>query len=360
MIVQLVGDIRTHNVISSTALLIHKKLCEQGIQAAICAGAYDHEEQKDLVSPLFLLNDLSEDDIVILHFGTLGFNYVREFAQTDCTKVLYFYGMIDPGCFEIFNTHLGNIYKGTLRQLSYLSNKVDIVFSVSEWEDNELDDAGFMRPYMRCMPHVSSQEICSSDNLGTKLFEQSGTNVLTYGDVMPNRNYEDMLRAFCCYQKAFDRNAKLCIIGSFRIGDPYYRMLQSLIKVNALYNVIFLSETSLLESCCDLASIFISQSASEIAYQGFFEAMKKEVPIIAYETDSVKSIVGDAGLLLREKDPFLTASTMDYILHNERLYSSLCKLGQRRACQLSDPDEAIVFIGKVIEAAKGVRNVRKQ
>lgn len=357
MIVQLVGDIRVEDVISTTALSAHHDLIERGVPAAVCAGAFRSEDQKDLVTPFSILNCLTEDDVVVLHFGTLGFNYVREFVQADCQKVLFFYGVLDPTCFDVYDNHLGDIYQGTLRQLVFLSDKVDVVFSVSEWADSELVRTGFACSYQRHDPAISEgrrwQGKISEEH---EWFRGDGTRLLAYGPVMPNRCYEDVLKVFHCYKRAFDDTAKLCILGSRRSGDPYYSMLQDFISVNKICDVAFVEDERMLAMCCNRTDIFISQSISEVAYGGFIEAMRRDVPIVGYRSCSVEGIIGNAGLLLSEKASFLTAAVLNRVVRDGKLRSYLREEGRIRASQLSITKAVPAFVDGIIDLVEGVKH----
>ena len=61
------------------------------------------------------------------------------------------------------------------------------------------------------------------------------------------------------------------------------------------------------------------------------EAMHFDVPVVAYAATAVPDTVGDAGLLLTDKDPVVVATAVERLRSDASLRQSLVEAGRKRA-----------------------------
>jgi glycosyltransferase involved in cell wall biosynthesis len=55
------------------------------------------------------------------------------------------------------------------------------------------------------------------------------------------------------------------------------------------------------------------------------------LPVVAYRAAAVPETVGDAGVVLSNRDPLIVACAVDRVLSNSRLRSQLAMAGRQRA-----------------------------
>lgn len=349
------ADVRSRNPASSMILAAHQRFIDLGFESTICAGAFLPEEQEGLVEPFSVLNALGSKDVVVLHFGSIGFDQIREFVQCDCQKVLVFYSVVDPDCFKEHDRFLGKVHVSALRQLEYAVPWVDRALSVSPWADEQLERAGSKRAPRRAFPFIEEplryhgerpravRDFCAC----------GGTKVFSAGDILPNRRYEDVLRAFRCYQQMHDPHAMLCIAGKMREADPYFLSLERIADSCEPGSVRWVNSDDFFEECMTAADLYLSQSASEDAYDGFVGAMRSATPIIAHDCPSVRGIVGDGALLMKSRGDILTAGAMHEAVCNESLRKQLYEDAMARGMLYSASaiDAYVDEIGDILEGA---------
>jgi glycosyltransferase involved in cell wall biosynthesis len=78
-----------------------------------------------------------------------------------------------------------------------------------------------------------------------------------------------------------------------------------------------------------LADVFVCMSEHEGFCVPIVESMLFKTPIIAFDAGAVADTLGGGGILLKEKDPLLTAGLIDRVVRDGELREEILK-GQRR------------------------------
>ena len=96
-------------------------------------------------------------------------------------------------------------------------------------------------------------------------------------------------------------------------------------------NVFFTGHISFAEILAyyRIADVFVCMSEHEGFCVPIVEAMLFKTPIIAFDAGAVADTLGDGGILLKEKDPLLTAGLIDRVARDRELREEILK-GQRR------------------------------
>jgi len=83
-----------------------------------------------------------------------------------------------------------------------------------------------------------------------------------------------------------------------------------------------------------VANAFVLTSEHEGFCVPLVESMAMKVPIVAYASTAIPGTVGGAGLVWRERNPFLLAESIDFLVRDTDLSESLGLMGWRRYEQL--------------------------
>jgi glycosyltransferase involved in cell wall biosynthesis len=74
-------------------------------------------------------------------------------------------------------------------------------------------------------------------------------------------------------------------------------------------------------------------------HEGFcvpvLEAMELGVPVVAYASSALPETLGEAGVLLEDKDPLVVAEAVDKVCRPGAYRDQLVKLGQARAADFA-------------------------
>ena len=143
--------------------------------------------------------------------------------------------------------------------------------------------------------------------------EHSGSQWLFVGRVAPNKCQHDIVAAFAVYRRVFEPDARLTLVGG--ATSPSYRhALDRLVHelgVAGNVDVVGSVSSGQLLAHWAVADVFVCLSEHEGFCVPVLEAMELGVPVVAYAATAVPETVGDAGLLLDDKDPLTVAMAVD-------------------------------------------------
>jgi glycosyltransferase involved in cell wall biosynthesis len=132
---------------------------------------------------------------------------------------------------------------------------------------------------------------------------------------------EDVVKIFHLYQRFFNRNARLMIIGEGRGFERYLIALNQLIGRLKVPNVFFSGHVpdEELVSYYQLADLYLHMSEHEGFCAPIPESFYLKKPVIAFDAGAVKETMRGGGFLIRKKHHLQIAALMDVILSSPRL-----------------------------------------
>jgi glycosyltransferase involved in cell wall biosynthesis len=147
-------------------------------------------------------------------------------------------------------------------------------------------------------------------------FDDGWTNVMFVGRVIPNKKFEDVIRAFHVYRTRHNPRSRLLLVGSYSGFERYLTMLNGLVARLGTPDVHFLGHVSNeeLTALYDVADLFLCASEHEGFCVPLIEAFYKQVPVLAYAATAVPATMDGGGVLYDTKDPFEIARVMAAIL----------------------------------------------
>jgi glycosyltransferase involved in cell wall biosynthesis len=179
------------------------------------------------------------------------------------------------------------------------------------------------------------------------------TNILFVGRVAPNKKQSDLIEAFYYYKKHFNKRSRLFIVGADH-GNfvKYSDQLKDYCRHLKLKDVIFtgMVSDSELAAYYELADVYVSMSEHEGFGVPLAEAMCHKVPVIAFDCCAVGETVGDAGVLLKDKDPVFVAAMIDRVCRDDALRGELIAKGIERIRAFSYPavrDAIVDFFNEI-------------
>ena len=136
------------------------------------------------------------------------------------------------------------------------------------------------------------------------------------GRVIPNKKFEDVIRAFHAYRTRHNPRSRLLLVGSYGGFERYLAMLHALVARLGTPDVHFLGHVSNeeLTALYDVADLFLCASEHEGFCVPIIEAFHKRVPVLAYAATAVPATMDGGGVLYDTKDPFEVARLMDAVL----------------------------------------------
>lgn len=197
--------------------------------------------------------------------------------------------------------------------------------TMSEYSKGELENFGFKN--INVLPVFIDFDKYGrhiNENLLIKKMVTSGKNLIFVGRTVPNKKQEDIIKTFYFYKK-INPFSKLFLIGETKSCPRYVAFLKDLITKLKLPDVHITGDVSFDELIGFYRSsdIFICMSEHEGFCVPLLEAMYFKLPVIAYNSTAIPYTLGDAGVLINEKNYSGIAELIDTILIDNKLHSQI-------------------------------------
>jgi glycosyltransferase involved in cell wall biosynthesis len=176
--------------------------------------------------------------------------------------------------------------------------------------------------------------------------DAGGSRWLFVGRLAPNKCAHDVIGAFACYRQLFDPRARLALVG-IPTSSHYLAALVRLVAELELGDAVELAGSVPFEELLAqfaMADVFVCLSEHEGYCVPVVEAMELGLPVVAYAAAAVPETVGDAALLLDDKDPLAVAVAVGDLLADPARLDALRSAGRARAEALSLPRSSARFL----------------
>jgi L-malate glycosyltransferase len=300
-----------------------------GIRRVLRGAGYDSEIFVETADPRLedltvdyrdMVGAVTPDDILIHHFS-IGSRASRTAYALPGRMVLVYHNITPPEYFIGVHKDLVRLCFRGRRELSAYVGRCSLALGDSEFNRQELTDAGFadtaVLPVVPGFAHLN----VAPDSRIADAFDDGWANVMFVGRVIPNKKFEDVIRAFHVYRTRHNPRARLLLVGSHGGFEKYLVMLHALIARLGTPDVHFLGHVSNeeLTALYDVADLFLSASEHEGFCVPLIEAFYKRVPVLAYAATAVPATMDGGGVLYDTKDPFTVARLMEAVLDDTRL-----------------------------------------
>jgi L-malate glycosyltransferase len=211
------------------------------------------------------------------------------------------------------------------RELTAYIDRSEIALGDSEYNRQELEALGFRTTGVLAVVPGFSHLDGMPDRMMAADFDDGWTNIIFVGRVIPNKKFEDVIRAFHAYRTRHNPRSRLLLVGSYSGFERYLAMLQSLIARLGTPDVHFLGHVSNeeLSALYDVADLFLCASEHEGFCVPIIEAFYKRIPVLAYAATAVPATMDGGGVLYDTKDALDIARLMEAVLDDGRLEDAI-------------------------------------
>jgi glycosyltransferase involved in cell wall biosynthesis len=328
-----------------------------GIQRVLRRAGYTSEIYVESADPR--LEDLTLDyrdmvgaigpsDILIHHFS-IGSRASRTAYALPGRMALVYHNITPPEYFIGVHKDLVRLCFRGRRELTAYINRCDVALGDSEYNRQELEALGFhstgVLPVVPDFSHLDGTSADGPPTLGMD-FDDEVTNVMFVGRVIPNKKFEDIIRAFHVYRTRFNPRSRLLLVGSYSGFERYLAMLHALIAKLGTPDVHFLGHVSNeeLSSLYDVADVFLCASEHEGFCVPIVESFHKRVPVLAYSAAAVPATMDGGGVLYDTKDPHHVAALIDTIVDDCRVEEAVLASQDAALARLEARDFAAILL----------------
>jgi len=320
-----------------------------GIQRVLRSAGYESEIFVETADPR--LEDCTLDyrdmvgrvlptDLLIHHFS-IGSRASRTAYALPGRMVLVYHNITPPEYFIGVHKELVKLCFQGRRELRAYVNRCELALGDSEYNRRELSDLGY--PHTAVLPVVPDfSHLDAPPDRRLAGLDDEWTNVMFVGRVIPNKKFEDVIRAFHAYRTRHNARSRLLLVGSYSGFEKYLAMLQGLVARLGTPDVHFLGHVSNeeLTALYDVADLFLCASEHEGFCVPIVEAFYKRVPVLAYASTAVPATMDGGGVLYDHKDPVEIARLMDAVVDDPRIQEAVVDSQDASLERLRDRDFA--------------------
>ncbi len=340
------------DAISDEMLEIQKVLRENGHRSEIFTRYFDprlaglrrdYREYRKLSAA---------ENVVIFHFS-IGSPVSKLVFRIPDRKIMIYHNITPHNFFVDWHRILAReCYKGRL-EIKLFVDKVDLAVGDSEFNRRELEAVGYPRTGVLPILIDFAKFDRPGDPITRRLFGDGKTTILFVGRVIPNKRFEDLIKAFHLYKKCFNPDSRLILAGDYRGLERYYASLLALVDRIGVQDVHFSGHVDFGELLAyfELADVYLSLSEHEGFGVPILEAFHREIPVVGYDAGAVGETMNNGGVLVREKDLFRIAALIDVLVRETDIRGAVIQ-GQLKALKRYSRENVAEILWQHIEEVK--------
>lgn len=357
-IVQILDSLKYGDGIGNDCIAMHRALKEAGYDAAIFAANVDpHIRELGIQNVNLLENYTDNADIILCHIA-YKWNFMLKLDKLNGRKIFVWHNITPPHFLEEYGEFesAAGCRKG-LEQVRQIRYTPQLCLTSSNYNKRDLENMGYTCP-IHIFPHLAEFKQESEEDFDQDLlarYQDDGfVNILFVGRISPNKKQQDIIRAFYNYHTFINPRSRLFIVGGGNEDSAYCMALKAYPEAIGLDNVVFTGHVTDRQkaSYYKLADVFLCMSEHEGFCVPLLEAMHYRVPIIAYDSSAVTETLGGAGLLLKSKDPAVTAEAIDRLQKDTKLRNTLIDNGTERLADFAEDKVKSVLLKEISEFIK--------
>ena len=331
--VQVLPEFYRGDAIGNDTRAIRDILQEAGYDTMIYALKADPRLPREEWQEVREMPALDEKDILIYH-ASVGSELNRMLPSFGGKKVMVYHNITPASFYYRYSLKAENASRQGYAGIRYLKDKIDYCIADSEYNKEELRKMGYECLIDVCpilIPFADYDR--EPDAAFLEKYRDGKKNWLFVGRVAPNKKAEDVIRAFAVYRREYEPESRLLLIGSMGGVKLYDRALENYIRALGLEeHIVMPGHVSFAEilAAYRAADVFVCMSEHEGFCVPLAEAMYFGVPIVAYDSSAVPETLGNAGLVLKDKSPEITAAAVNRILTDPALREQLVQNGKER------------------------------
>ncbi len=268
------------------------------------------------------------------------------------TLVVNYHNVTPPELMAPWDNHLA---LGQLRaqgDLRLLAPRAALAVADSRYNEAHLAAAGFGATAVispsAALPAVG--RAAAEQRAGVP---RQGARWLAIGRVSPNKGLESTIAALAVARAHGDPAASLLLVGK-PATDSYDAALHRYVAdLGLASSVRFAGHASDATVAAAYAGADVLVVTSE--HEGFcvpvVEAMAAGLPVVAFDQGAVPEVLGGAGVLVPNKDPYALAGAIAKLLHDPPRRNAVIEAGRRRLAALDLDSAADRFVDLLVPLA---------
>ena len=302
------------------------------------------------------LSNRSSAGRVLLYHLSIGSPVSDVFKERPERKFVNYHNITPADLLEPWIPYVGDEVRRGRAQLAELAAVTEFAVADSRFNEEELIAADYAST-------TTSSLLLDLDGFGGSPDPQmadrlasanasGGADFLFVGKVSPHKGQDDLVKALAAYRRAYDPNARLHIVGG-AISEDYQKAVERFAAELGLADAVEIAGSVTHEELiayyagCDA---FLCLTNHEGFCVPLLEAMYHRLPIVTWNCTAVPETVGDAGLVLADKQPARVAAAMHRVVQDDELRAALAQAAGERVAWFALPRAQDRFVA-ALEAA---------
>lgn len=342
------------DAVTNHALALRKVFSRVDPRNRIWAEAYDNRLEGMVAHYPWYEEVHRKDDICLWHASSDS--EITSWLNRWASKLCVFYHNVTPA--EIiapFDPALARRLTAAREQTAELANRCVLALAGSQYSAAELVEWGYPKPEVIGLYLDEAQYRVEPDqSLFNKLLIERGQGpaVLFVGRLSPNKGQHFLLGMLATLRQIHSQ-ARLWIVGTGHI-ESYVGYLEELVDEYGLGGGIFAGAVTQSELVAYMraADVFCSLSSHEGFGIPLLEAMRFDLPVVAFDSSAVGETLDGAGLLLDSRDPVVVAEAISWVHEDASLRERLIAAGRARLSRLGNAEQAEARLVELICAVQ--------
>ena len=320
------------DAISNHVVALHELARRDGKDSRVYAIESSREIDGGALPYRRLFRAVEPDDTVLIHFS-MGNEVFDQLAKLPGRKIVVYHNVTPAEFFSGINPHAALHAQLGRKQLSTLATSVELGVGVSDYNRRELEAAGFQRTAVVPLLVDWRAYDVTPDPAVLAQWAAVRTKLLFVGRIAPHKRQDDLVRLIAYYRACIDPEAQLILVGSYRDQPQFHARLRALVaELGVGGAVTFAGSVSLaaLAAYYRSSTAFVSLSEHEGFGVPLLEAMRFDLPVVAYDAGAVAETLGSAGLRVKSRELPEIAELVGLVAERADLRASLAAAGRKR------------------------------
>ena len=274
---------------------------------------------------------LPKDALLLIHHS-MGNDVIAEIAKLPQRKAIVYHNITPATAFAGLNEQARHYAALGREQLRELAAVAEFGFADSEFDRQELEAAGVARTAV--VPILVDWEAfdVAPDPAVTRRLADERTSILVVGQILPHKGLHHVVDAFARYRRR-DAGAHLYLVGTTAMSGGYLDRLTRQVDEAGLAGAVTFTGSVTTEQLVAYyrgATALLTLSEHEGFCVPLVEAMRSRLPIVAHAAAAIPETLGDAGILVEDRDPDRVADALERVVGDQELRAGLIERGERR------------------------------
>ncbi|EKD27427.1 MAG: hypothetical protein ACD_79C00726G0002 [uncultured bacterium] len=326
---QLLASAYPFDAITQYSLYLKSTLQSKCMESKIFVPTRNISDKlKSKVIPLNEIhNNISTSDTIMYHYS-ISSPATQIYKTLNAKKILCYHNITPPEFFLKYSDGFAsNLLEGR-NELAGLKDITHMAIADSDFNKSELEQMDFKNIYTLPLLLTENFDENLPDKSIVSKMNDGHTNFLFVGRVVPNKNFEGIIKTFAIYHKTINSNSRLTLIGDTNVLPSYYNYLLQLIREYSLQDKVhFTGNVSLNELMAyyKTAHVFLCLSHHEGFCIPVIESMRFKIPVFALSKGAITETLGNSGILIKEENYHKISELINYVLNSPDIQTQIIK-----------------------------------